>query len=59
MTKKESSYFWAYAECTNSLRRLDPGCNKYRLIYGKSFIRLRRYVDPRTGEKRKTVEIEI
>jgi len=38
MTKKERSYFWAYAECTNSLRRLDPGCNKYRLIYGKSFI---------------------
>lgn len=52
-------YFWSYAKCTHSLKRYDPGCAKYRMIYGEKFIRLRRYKDPRTGERRKTVEVEI
>jgi hypothetical protein len=51
--------FFAYAKCTHSLRRNDPGCSKYRAIYGEKFIRLRRFKDPRTGERRKTVEVEI
>ena len=52
-------YFWSWARVTNSLKRYDPGCAKYRMIYGEKFIRLRRYKDPRTGEKKRTVEIEI
>jgi len=52
-------HFWAYAKCTHSLKRYDPGCAKYRMIYGEKFIRLRRFKDPRTGERRRTVEVEI
>lgn len=59
MSKDTKKYYCSYAECTNTLRRYAPGCKKYRMIYGKPFVRLRRYVDPRTGEKCKTVEIEI
>lgn len=52
-------HFWSWCSCTHSLKRNDPGCAKYRMIYGEKFIRLRRYKDPRTGERRKTVEVEI
>ena len=55
--------FWAYAKCTHSLKRFDPGVAKYRhkydVLFGKDkFRKLRYYKDP-TGKIKKTIEIEI
>lgn len=51
-------HFWTYAECTNSHKPFDPGMAKYRMIFGKQLRKVRRWKDPRTGEKRVTVELD-
>jgi len=60
---KDKTKFWPYAKLTNTSRRYDPGCTKYRLrydaIFGNgSFRSLRRFTHI-DGRKRITVEIEI
>jgi hypothetical protein len=50
--------FWKRAKCTNTLRRDTPGVKKLLKKY-PNLIKVRRYVDPKSGIKRRTVEIEI
>jgi len=50
--------FWDFARCSNSVKRDSPGNRKYRLEY-RGLRKVRRWKDPRTGEKRVTVEIEL
>jgi hypothetical protein len=52
------STFWERAKCRNTLRRTSPGVKKLLKKYPK-LIKVRRYVDPESDEKRRTVEIEI
>ena len=60
---EDKKSFWSWAKVTHSLKRNDPGVEKYRLKYdfllgtGK-FRRFRRYKGP-GGEVKRTVEIEI
>ena len=51
-------YFWSHAKCTNTYKPFDPGMAKYRMKYGKRLRKVRRWKDPRTGEKRVTVELD-
>jgi hypothetical protein len=64
LNKERRDTFWHYAGVINSYDRLHERCRiaraKYDIAYGKGkFRRLRRYQDPRTGEIRKTIEVEI
>lgn len=56
--------FWHYAELTDTYQRDHRRNNiarcKYDIQFGRGkFRRRRRFVDPRTGERRETIEIEI
>ena len=56
--KKTKSTFWERAKCRNTLRRTSPGVKKLLKQYPR-LIKVRRYIDPESDEKRRTVEIEI
>ena len=56
--KGKKTTFWERAKCRNTLRRTSPGVKKLLRQYPK-LIKVRRYIDPESDERRRTVEIEI
>ena len=63
-TPDKMAHFWAWAEQTHTYQRGDPGTKKYQykydMVHGPGAFRgMRRFKDPRTGEIRRTVTVEV
>lgn len=58
----EKKKFWPWAKVTNTKKRYDPGCKKYRQKFDMmdgfgDFVKLRRYES--NGQIKYTVEVEV